>query len=546
MLSVHRVSSVSCRGLIREIALWSKRDADGFECRNGRCDFIGGGLMSIEHTLVCPAGGREDTTRLAPAPEWHERYGKRHGYFRVMDDPSLPNGRRGRVTIYQRGKPPAPSGPKTFILYWCWGGKRRKEKVIGDKYDAVRRADEINAAIQAGPAPKDNKVGVEALVQGYLDYLRRRAEAGEVAPGTVTRYQAALAYLLNFVRKENPALLTSEWVPDRDSMLRFRGGLQGKMIRSKSRPGAVLKPLTRKGIDFIVASARAMVRWAVQEELLPKTSADAFAGAWRRPVSGPPVSWSPISTEEVVQIVQAADLYQLVLLSFHLFHGVRVAEPCWLMLEFYDRAGGWLDYRCIEELGYRTKGGVDKRLPVPEFMASGIDCLIPGRSGGLLLLRRRHLDRSSAENIDLKHVIHTVRQSASAGWCGRVRAARACLREAGALEGDDVRREFRQVLRAAGIQTEVTPKALRHYFATALERADVPYYTRKYLLGHRLSGRGGRGSDITAVYTHLEPDLIRSAYQRVLDGPLAKVANAFTVRLADVGAVMSLGVRKDE
>ena len=74
----------------------------------------------------------------------------------------------------------------------------------------------------------------------------------------------------------------------------------------------------------------------------------------------------------------------------------------------------------------------------------------------------------------------------------------------------------------------------------------MPYYTRKYLLGHRLSGRGGRGSDITAVYTHLEPDLIRSAYQRVLDGPLAKVANAFTVRLADVGAVMSLGVRKDE
>ncbi|MFH0982404.1 MAG: hypothetical protein V2A79_12815, partial [Planctomycetota bacterium] len=74
------------------------------------------------------------------------------------------------------------------------------------------------------------------------------------------------------------------------------------------------------------------------------------------------------------------------------------------------------------------------------------------------------------------------------------------------------------------------------HFATALERAGVPYYTRKYLLGHRLNERGGRGSDITAIYTHLEPDFVRATYQRVLDGPFAKVVDAFEKRLAQLTA----------
>jgi integrase len=96
---------------------------------------------------------------------------------------------------------------------------------------------------------------------------------------------------------------------------------------------------------------------------------------------------------------------------------------------------------------------------------------------------------------------------------------------------DDVRRKFARLVSKAGIQAAVTPKAMRHHFATSLERADVPYYTRKYLLGHRLAERSGRGSDITAVYTHLEPDLVRAAYQRVLNGPLGKITDTFACRL---------------
>ncbi len=34
------------------------------------------------------------------------------------------------------------------------------------------------------------------------------------------------------------------------------------------------------------------------------------------------------------------------------------------MIEFVDRAGSWIEYRCIDELGYRTKGDTNKRLPI--------------------------------------------------------------------------------------------------------------------------------------------------------------------------------------
>jgi integrase len=254
------------------------------------------------------------------------------------------------------------------------------------------------------------------------------------------------------------------------------------------------------------------------------------------------LSASPITADGLIRLIQTADLYQLALFSFHIFHGVRVAEPCWVMVEFLDAEGGWLDYRCIEELGYRTKGEVDKRLPVPEPMMRVIARLVDGRSGGPLLLKRRAFGRPggvSKGGEDLRRIIESVHRRHPAGWSGRLRAATAHLKTLGTIEGDDIRREFAHLVRDAGIQSDATPKALRHHFATALERADVPYYTRKYLLGHRLGEHGGRASDITAIYTHLEPDLVKAAYQRVLDGPLAKIRDAFASRLHQLMAAGS-------
>jgi integrase len=468
------------------------------------------------------------------SPSWQERYGGRHSFVRLAGDSGLPNGRRGRVTIYQRGLDAVSAEGQTFILSWSSGGKRKKERVIGDRFDAVRRADEINSAVSNGTSARKTDVSPETLVQGYLELLERRAQAGEVAPNTPTRYRSALVHLTDFIQQEGKPRSGRTWTPTRDLILRFRAHLQGKMVSPNGHSNTQPRPLSARGIDFVVASVRALVRWAIQEGLLPPAAAEAFSSPCTRHSAVRSLSASPITSDGLIRLIQTADLYQLALFSFHIFHGVRVAEPCWVMIESVDTIGGWIDYRCIEELGYRTKGAVDKRLPVPEPMTQVIARLVNGRSGGPLLLKRRAFCRSggaSKGSEDLRRIIESVHRRHPADWSGRLRAATAHLKTLGTIEGDDIRREFAHLVRDAGIQSDATPKALRHHFATALERANVPYYTRKYLLGHRLGEHGGRGSDITAIYTHLEPDLVRAAYQRVLDGPLAKIRDAFASRL---------------
>lgn len=466
---------------------------------------------------------------------WTERYGRRHGYVRLADEPALPNGRRGRVTIYRRGQISDTSRTQAFILSWCYAGRRRKERVVGDKFAAVRRADEINASVEAGTIRSGPvQVALRDIVARYVDYLSQRVDAGEISPATPQRYRSALRHLTRFAERDMNGKAGKGWVSGRAFVLRFKTHLRNTMITSNGHPNTRKRPIAGKGRDFILASARTLIRWAAQERLMPPESVHAFAQPNCNRVVEGTLSRLPITRDEVIRLVQAADLYQLGLFSFHIFHGVRVAEPCWLMIESFDSSAGWAEYRCLEALAYRTKGAVDKRIPVPEPMVQVLLRLVADRTGGPLVIKRRLIEgdpRPDGARADLASIIQRVQTQAPAGWSERARTARAFLRRAGMISGDDVRREFSHLLRSAGLHRDVTPKAFRHHFATALELADVPYYTRKYLLGHRLGAKGTGRGDVTALYTHLEPGPLKAMYQRVLDGPFAPVVDAFTKRL---------------
>ena len=470
---------------------------------------------------------------------WRERYARRHGYIRLHGDPALPNGRRGRVTLYQRGADALEDGRSTYILSWCVHGRRHKQRVVGDIYDAVRRADEINAAINNNTATTtSSRLAAEDLVSRFIDRLQRRADAGDISPRTPARYRGALRHLVAFSHTCVPPRTNQNgWIPTRDFALRFKAYLHGTRISPNGHPHTPRRPIAGKGVDFILSTARALVRWAAREGHLPTVALDAFAQTGRRRPAAPTLSTAPIQSDEVVALIRQADLYQLALFSFHIFHGARVAEPCWLMREFVDRPRSWIEYRCIDELGYRTKGGTHKRLPTPVPMMQVLTLLTAGRTGGPILRKRRFAQRQpkrAERQRTFRDLVRMVEQQSPANWSQRVQAGLAVLKAAGGITGDDVRREFAHLVRQAGLRDDLRPKALRHHFATALERADIPYYTRKYLLGHATSYHGGHAGDPTAVYTHLDPDLIQSGYQHLLDGPLSTIATAFAERLAEL------------
>lgn len=384
-------------------------------------------------------------TRKGKRASWKARYDRRHGYVRLANEPAFPNGRRGRVTIYRRGLEVDAARPRTFILSWCWRGRHRKERVLGDKFDAVRRADQINESLAFGlHAIRAEPLGVDKLVSRYMEHLEHRAQAGDLSHRTPVRYHGALKHLARFVNQlpvkgHDP----TAWFPSRDFVLHFKTYLHSAMISPNGHPNSSRRPFAPRGIEHIVATTCAMVRWAVREGLLPPASLEAFSAPHKHRIANPLLSSTPLATTELIGLIRAADLYQLALFSFHIFHGARVAEPCFVMIEFVDLQNGWMHYRCIDELGDRTKSRIDKQLPVPSPMIRSIEWLMNERSGGPLLLKRRLLSRPTHQPPnDLSCIIRGVQQHSPQGYADRAITGLRYLKKAGAISSDDVRREF--------------------------------------------------------------------------------------------------------
>lgn len=133
------------------------------------------------------------TKKTSKTSNWKKKYSSRHAPIRVTTFP------RGvtppkRVRIYQRAD--------HYLLQW-WdpaAGKTLNDRIDGDLIDAIARAREIDAKLLAfrrgGVVPRD--LGHEALVDAYLADQQRRADAGQIAVGTVKRYQSALVHYRAF------------------------------------------------------------------------------------------------------------------------------------------------------------------------------------------------------------------------------------------------------------------------------------------------------------------------------------------------------------
>ena len=191
----------------------------------------------------------------------------------------------------------------------------------------------------------------------------------------------------------------------------------------------------------------------------------------------------------------AENVYELLPIALMAYHGLRPSEAAWLMAERIDFENGWITYAGIEELGYRTKGNTEKRLPLPDPLQKLLGKALNGRRTGPVLVRARDRSRPVPP---LAAFCAQVRDSGPQTWSDRQTAAKQALRASGGVNSDDLRRIFRKLAKRAGLDPKITPKALRHHFATALEEAGIGYYTRRYMLGHSVSDRGRR--DVTAVY----------------------------------------------
>jgi len=463
--------------------------------------------------------------KSAAGPNWATRYGERHRLRRIADLPAeivLPQ----RVRLYaRRGH---------YVLQW-WdpGGKKNASlRVEGDLIAAITKAREIEERLthfkSAGPGRPRLKHA--EMVDAFLADLDRRADAGEIDPGTGGRYRAALGHFLAFVAQ--PEIATGFPYAagvNRDFRLELSGFLNQRQVAANGSSQAAVRPM--RGQAFVESTIHAMFAWAADPQrgnLLPTGFRSPFQRS-RRTAPGAaadPVGEPDITLQMACDFIASCDAWQLALFVPMMLYGLRPAEPCFVFREHVD--ADWFRVPCIPELGYWTKGRRNKQLPLVGPVQAALAVLNHTTKQGLLFRRRGIVsgkDQSPLAGVSLVDLTRTYQSrcgQAQLGATGRRNLRDDLLHEAGAVGYDHVQGEFQRLARRLNWPPQATAKDFRHLCATALENAGMPEFYRRYLLGQS----PGRSAIVT--YTHL--NRLREQYERAITGELVPVANAVVRR----------------
>jgi hypothetical protein len=249
--------------------------------------------------------------------KWSGRYGDRHRYIPILDDPLLPNSRRGRIRIYRRGVEDAP-GQQRFVLNWFESGRNCKRTVLGDKFTAVAEADRINQRLGSlgWSGLEGQQISLSLLLDRYIEHLEERSDAGEISARTAVRYKNALRYLLQFAEENIGISQAAAGKVDDHFVLGFKAYLRNLKIHPNGHRNAQLKSLSEAGIRFVMSVARAAWHWALGHNppLLPEGAFNPFRGhvGARQPRNL--VTQPDLNTHDIVKLIEVADVYQLILL----------------------------------------------------------------------------------------------------------------------------------------------------------------------------------------------------------------------------------------
>ena len=174
-----------------------------------------------------------------------------------------------------------------LVQWWDVASKKTLNvRIDGDLVDAIARAREIEARLEnlGRSGHGYPKVGHEALLDRYLDDLRRRADAGQIAVSTVERYEAALEHYRDFVCQ--PAQRKAFPYPagaNRDFQLAVAADLEQLAVARNGHPHARRRPL--RSPQLVLDAVRAMFAWAADPargNLLPIEFRNPFQQPDRR------------------------------------------------------------------------------------------------------------------------------------------------------------------------------------------------------------------------------------------------------------------------
>ena len=455
--------------------------------------------MYPQNTQTAPKMSKN--AHSTPQESWSARYGERHQLRRITEFPSGVAPPQ-RVRIYARNG--------HFVLQW-WDPAAKTnlcQRIDGDLIDAISAARRIEQRLEnfRSSGRVRRRLGHDELVQAFLVDLQRRADAGEVAAATPSRYRSALSHYLAFT-ETSPVVRdypTSVRV-DRRFALEFAAFLDNQTVAPNGHANARKRKL--RGQAFILDAARAMYEWADDPErgaCMPTGFKNPFRRAVlkRRKPAIDPLGEPEITLGMATEFLEACDRYQRALFAPLILYGLRATEPVFLFREHVE--GGWLRVGCIPELAYTTKGLRDKRFPLLDEITDLWNVEQPDRGQGLILVRRSvtagdespPLYGASLGSLT-QEFERRCQQAGTSSAAAKLKIRDGVIRDAGGLTYDLISCEFHRLARRLKWPACATLKDFRHAFATALVSAAVPEPMRRYLMGH------APGKEAIVTYTHL-------------------------------------------
>jgi len=461
---------------------------------------------------------------------WSDKYGSKHRWNRILDFPTGIK-RPKKVRIYQR--------TSHFILQW-WDPAAKKNlsvRVDGDLVSAIMKAREIEEKLEhfQDSGLGKRRLNHSELVKKFLVNLQRRANADEISPKTVSRYESALSHYLRFT--EDSAIsraFPSATNVNRDFSLQFAEYLQNLQISPNGHANTSRRPV--RSPHFILDIVRTMMNWAADPDrgnLMPGGFRNPFLGKkQRRNQTAVDLFGEPdITMTMAAEFLKTCDEYQLPLFTMLALYGLRASEPCLLFHEHIEDS--WLKVVCDPELDYTTKGMRDKRLPLSPELAGLFRSLSPEVDSGLLFVRRAVF--TGDEKPQLFGASQAELHQEYKQRCQKVGAPTAqekltirnrLLKEAGGLNYDQLEREFHLIAKQLNWPATATLKDFRHLFSTSMQNAGMPEYYRKYLMGHSV------GKAAIIHYTHLNQ--LRQRYEEAASHQLASLIEVVQRRSADL------------
>ncbi|MFO0812010.1 MAG: site-specific integrase [Gemmatales bacterium] len=288
--------------------------------------------------------------------------------------------------------------------------------------------------------------------------------------------------------------------------MKLKCQLQHATVTPNGHAHSIAKPMSQRQIFNVLSMLGTMFQWAL------RTDIRRLPAHWINPLTRELIGAKPtkdpirrltMNDEYLLQLIQHCDAWQLTHLALSFVYPLRPEEAVGLLVEEVDFSKRELRFGSRFGGDDYTKGKQSFVLPVPPELTPILSHLVNGRHHGPLLRQRRHytLPSESLQPDTIENgyrAMLMVNQADVITAQDRKRYLRRTLSQFGGITPDVLTKEFKTLMRQAGVTSKIRLYDLRSLNSTRLYQSDVNHLACRYFTGHA-------ANDIMNSYVALQP-----------------------------------------